>query len=149
MARPKENRVQSCISNNLLTILTVAGVVGGCILGGILRAGSETKWKERETMYISFPGDIFLRMLKSLIIPLLVASIVSAIGALDLSLSKKIAFRAISYYVATTLSAVTLGIILVITIRPGVGRGDSFKDEEVRQMTRNVTTVDTLLDLVR
>lgn len=149
MARPNENRVRSCIRGNLLTMLTVLGVVGGCVLGFILRFSREGKWKEREAMYIAFPGDIFLRMLKSLIIPLLVSSIVSAIGALDLSLSKKIAFRAISYYVTTTLCAVTLGIILVITIRPGSGAGSSFQGPTEKPNVRNVTTTDTLLDLVR
>lgn len=57
-------------------------------------------------MYVQFIGDIFLNMLKCLIIPLLVSSIVSAIGSLDLSLSSKIGFRAIAYYVATTSLAV-------------------------------------------
>lgn len=47
-------------------------------------------------MYIQYPGDLFLRMLKCLIVPLIVSSITSAIGALDLSLSKKIAFRYLS-----------------------------------------------------
>ena len=46
-------------------------------------------------MYIQYPGDLFLRMLKCLIVPLIVSSITSAIGALDLSLSKKIAFRSV------------------------------------------------------
>lgn len=65
---------------------------GGTIFGLILK-NSGTQWTEREIMYIQYPGDLFLRMLKCLIVPLIVSSITSAIGALDLSLSKKIAFR--------------------------------------------------------
>jgi Na+/H+-dicarboxylate symporter len=65
---------------------------GGTIFGLILK-NSGNEWTKREVMYIQYPGDLFLRMLKCLIVPLLVSSITSAIGALDLSLSKKIALR--------------------------------------------------------
>lgn len=83
---------RSVLGENLLTIVTIIGVIGGTIFGLILKK-SDHVWTERDIMYIQYPGDLFLRMLKCLIVPLLVASITSAIGALDLSLSKKIAFR--------------------------------------------------------
>jgi Na+/H+-dicarboxylate symporter len=83
---------RSVLGENLLTIVTVIGVVAGTVFGLILKKSGQ-KWTERDIMYIQYPGDLFLRMLKCLIVPLLVASITSAIGALDLSLSKKIAMR--------------------------------------------------------
>lgn len=150
MARPKNSTgVKGFLQRNLLTMLTVAGVLGGTITGCIIRAVQTEKWSEREVMYLQFPGDMFLRMLKSLIIPLLTSSIISAIGALDLSLSKKIAIRSICYYATTTVCAVILGIVLVVTVRPGVGAGSALKDQTVRKVTRDVLTVDTLLDLIR
>lgn len=97
-------------------------------------------------MYVQFPGDLFLRMLKALIIPLLVSSITSAIGSLDLSLSKKIGGRAILYYLVTTIIAVIEGIILVVIIHPGRGEFDATKAPPA---ARAITTVDTLLDLIR
>ena len=96
-----------------------------------------------------FTGDLFLRMLKCLIVPLLTSSIISAIGSLDLKLSKRIAFRSISLYATTTICAVILGIILVLTIRPGVGKDIPLPTEHVQKSARNVLTVDTLMDLVR
>jgi Na+/H+-dicarboxylate symporter len=91
--QPASSRTKrSVLGENLLTIVTIIGVVGGTIFGLILKNSGE-KWTEREIMYIQYPGDLFLRMLKCLIVPLLVASITSAIGALDLSLSKRIALR--------------------------------------------------------
>uniref|UniRef100_A0A6M2DZV3 Amino acid transporter n=1 Tax=Xenopsylla cheopis TaxID=163159 RepID=A0A6M2DZV3_XENCH len=87
-------------------------------------------------------------MLKCLIVPLLIASITSAIGALDLSMSGKIATRAIVYYMTTTLCAVALGIILVVTVRPGVGATATATGIGAAA-TRNVLTSDTLMDLVR
>ncbi|CAH0550377.1 unnamed protein product [Brassicogethes aeneus] len=139
---------KSFLRENLLTILTVVGVLGGTALGILLRSTTGGQWTKRETMYLAFPGEIFLRMLKALIIPLLVSSVITAIGGLDLSLSKKIAIRSILYYSATTVCAVILGIVLVITIRPGVN-GTSYSGKQSNVMTRHVLTQDTLLDLIR
>lgn len=140
---------KSFLRRNLLTILTVISVFGGAITGVIIRQSSSEPWTEREIMYLQFPGDMFLRMLKCLIIPLLVSSIVSAVGSLDLSLSKKIAFRAIMFYATTTVCAVILGIVLVLTVRPGVGATgiDEIKVQQTHSSPR--LTVDTLLDLIR
>lgn len=100
-------------------------------------------------MYIQFLGDIFLRMLKMLIIPLLTCSIISAIGNLDLSLSRKIGLQSILYYVATTTFAVIQGIFWVLIIRPGSFRGGDNTVELIPSESRNITTTDTLLDLAR
>lgn len=101
-------------------------------------------------MYIQFMGDIFLRMLKMLIIPLLTCSIISAIGNLDLSLSRKIGVQSIAYYVATTTFAVFQGIFWVLLIRPGTFGGDSSTNlTKTDTENRNITTTDTLLDLAR
>jgi Na+/H+-dicarboxylate symporter len=142
---PSSPRRRNILGENLLTVVTIIGVIGGTIFGLILK-NSGNQWTEREIMYIQYPGDLFLRMLKCLIVPLLVSSITSAIGALDLTLSKKIALRSIIYYFTTTVCAVILGIILVSVIRPGDGQG---KMDKTQKVTRDVLTADTLLDLVR
>lgn len=138
--------MKSCLRHNALTILTVSGVIGGVILGIILRSSRTEKWTPREIMYINYLGDLFLRMLKSLILPLIMSSLISAIGSLDLSLSGRIGARAIAYYMVTTISAVVLGIILVVSIQPGVGGS---ADHDTHKPPQNVSTVDTLMDLVR
>uniref|UniRef100_A0A6B2EB49 Amino acid transporter n=1 Tax=Phlebotomus kandelakii TaxID=1109342 RepID=A0A6B2EB49_9DIPT len=140
------SRCMVFFKKNLLTMLTIVGVFGGTIVGLLLKMGSE-HWTQREVMYLQYPGDLFLRMLKCLIVPLLVSSITSAIGALDLSMSGKIATRAIIYYFTTTICAVVLGIILVCSVRPG--SGGLVNEVEKGAVTRHVLTSDTLLDLVR
>ena len=77
------------------------------------------KWTDREIMYIAYVGKLFLRMLKALILPLIIPSLIAAIGQLDMSLSGKVGGRAVAYYMATTVLAVILGIILVTSIQPG------------------------------
>lgn len=148
LEKPQGNKVWACLRTNLLTILTVGGVVAGVVLGLILRSVREEGWSDREIMYVEFIGDIFLRMLKCLILPLIVSSLVSAIASLDLSLSGRIAARTVAFYLTTTFCAVVLGIVLVVAIKPGANKEDGDIDSGTTTV-RNVTTVDTLLDLIR
>ena len=66
---------------------------------------------------------------------------------MDLSLSGKVGVRAILYYLVTTVLAVILGILLVESIKPGKNKSGE-KPHVGHEMT-NVTTPDTLMDLVR
>lgn len=85
MALPPNLKRQ--FSKHGLTLFTVIGVLFGVALGMILRKSGKESWTPREVLYVEFPGHMFLRMLKGLILPLIVSSIISAIGNLDLSLS--------------------------------------------------------------
>lgn len=138
-------KLTGCVRSSGLTLATLFGVIGGVIFGLALRTRAEP-WTDREVMYVSYIGELFLRMLKALILPLIVPSLITAVGSLDMSLSGKVGMRAIAYYMGTTISAVILGIILVVTIHPGVAGQD--KGDMVQQ-SRNVTTPDTLMDLIR
>ena len=111
--------VRRCLRTGGLTVATMGGVVGGVVFGLVLRQCKE-KWTDREVMYVSYIGEIFLRMLKALILPLIVPSLITAVGSLDMSLSGKVGLRAVVYYFTTTIVAVILGIVLVVTIHPGV-----------------------------
>ncbi len=146
-ANKKQSTWKIVLRENLLTLLTVSGVLSGVALGFILRETKE-KWTAREVMYVKFVGDLFLRMLKALILPLIISSLIAAIGTLDISMSGKIGGRAIAYYMITTVLAVILGIILVVIIQPGKnGPPPNIKADA--QETRDTLTPDTLMDLVR
>lgn len=41
-------------------------------------------------MYVAYVGNLFLRMLKALILPLIIPSLIAAVGSLDMSLSGKV-----------------------------------------------------------
>jgi Na+/H+-dicarboxylate symporter len=59
----------------------------------------------------------------------------------------KVGARGVAYYMSTTICAVILGIILVTTIQPGSG-AEPVTDTSTAPK-RNITTQDTLMDLVR
>lgn len=136
----------SCLRGNALTLLTLLAVIFGIGLGFGLR--SARSWTPREVMYLNYPGEIFLRMLRCLILPLIVSSLVSALGGLDTKLSGKIGLRAVVYYLSTTVLAIILGIILVIAIKPGAGDSMSPKTDGSSKSKPSLTE-DTLMDLIR
>jgi len=94
MAKVTKEKVTSCLKGSALTLATLAGVIGGVVFGLCLRTREE-KWTEREVMYVSYVGKLFLRMLKALILPLIIPSLVAAVGALDMSISGKVGGRAL------------------------------------------------------
>jgi len=141
--------IKDKIMKNLLPILTVLSVISGVFVAFMLRISREEPWTPREVMYIGYIGEVYLRALKALIIPLIVSSIITAIGSLDLSLSKKIGFLAIAYYFITTILAIVLGIVLVLTIQPGSNSYNSDDASAGDGSGKDVYTPDLLMDLPR
>ena len=140
----------SVLRDNFLTLATLAGVIAGISIGlSIKLTVDDEDWTERKSMYVSYVGKLFLNMLKCIIIPLIIPSLIASVGSLDLGLSGKVGGRAVAYYMSTTILAVILGIILVTSIRPGVGLGVEDQSPEREDEVRNVTTADTLMDLAR
>lgn len=60
MTNPR-SKGKNFVRENLLTILTIVGVVGGTLSGLLIKYMSEDTWSQREIMYIQYPGDLFLR----------------------------------------------------------------------------------------
>lgn len=150
----KMDSAKKFFKSQRLTFATFFSVILGVVAGCIIRAMSSTQWHQRDIMYLNYVGEIFMRMLKCLILPLMASSIMTAIGSLDLSLSKKIGVRAVAFYLTTTFLSVVLGIILTVTIQPGANRSNaSNRTSDLEDMAHSKphvsTTVDTLLDLVR
>ena len=67
-------------------------------------------------------GEVFLRLLTMVVVPLVMASVMSGIlGLGDVRKLGKPGLAAVSYYLVTTVLAVIIGVIAVNVIRPGVG----------------------------
>uniref|UniRef100_A0A8C1TZF7 Amino acid transporter n=1 Tax=Cyprinus carpio TaxID=7962 RepID=A0A8C1TZF7_CYPCA len=128
---------------NGLLILSVLAVVIGCLLGFFLRS---KHLSEQEVKYFQFPGELLMRMLKMLILPLVVSSLMSGLAALDAKCSSRLGIMTISYYLWTTFVAVVVGIVMVIIIHPG---GAAQKEDAEDSGKPIMSSADALLDLIR
>ncbi|KAF5906580.1 inactive serine protease PAMR1-like isoform X1, partial [Clarias magur] len=130
---------------NLLLALTVLGVIVGSVAGVLLRFSSPLH--PDVIMIIAFPGDILMRMLKMVILPLIISSLITGLAGLDAKSSSRLGTRAMVYYMSTTIIAAVLGVLLVLAIHPGHPKlkthlGEGKKNEDV-------SSLDAFFDLVR
>ncbi|KAM6156726.1 excitatory amino acid transporter 1 isoform 4-T4 [Erethizon dorsatum] len=135
--------VKNYLFRNAFVLLTVTAVIVGTILGFALRP---YRMSYREVKYFSFPGELLMRMLQMLVLPLIISSLVTGMAALDSKASGKMGMRAVVYYMTTTIIAVVIGIIIVIIIHPGKGTKENmYREGKIVQ----VTAADAFLDLIR
>ena len=67
-------------------------------------------------------GTIFVKLLKLIAVPLIIASLVKGISDLkDISKFKNIGLKTIAIYVGTTVIAISIGLLLVNVVQPGNG----------------------------
>ncbi|WP_297794859.1 dicarboxylate/amino acid:cation symporter [uncultured Eudoraea sp.] len=77
-------------------------------------------------------GTIFVKLLKLIAIPLILASLVKGISDLkDISKFRNIGLRTIAIYICTTIVAITIGLILVNIMQPGEG----ISEETITKLT--------------
>ncbi|XP_066497952.1 solute carrier family 1 member 9 isoform X1 [Hoplias malabaricus] len=136
----------SWFARNLLLTLTVLGVIGGSVLGLLLRYVPDLD--SDILMLVSFPGDILMRMLKMLILPLIISSLITGLAGLDARSSGRMGSRAMVYYMSTTVIAAVLGVILVLGIHPG---NPKLRASQVSTgpKDQDVSSLDAFLDLIR
>jgi dicarboxylate/amino acid:cation (Na+ or H+) symporter, DAACS family len=98
-----------------LLIGAVIGITANQTLGG---AHPTVTWINT---YLAGPiGQIFLRMLFMIVIPLVFASIALGVAGLgDLKRVGRVGTKAITYFLLSTALAATLGLIAVSIVRPG------------------------------
>ena len=84
------------------------------------------------TNWVKPLGTIFVKLLKLIAIPLILASLIKGISDLkDISKFKTIGSKTIITYVVTTVVAISIGLILVNVINPGSG----ISSETVERLT--------------
>jgi Na+/H+-dicarboxylate symporter len=133
------------LKENMLLVLTFSGVVSGFVLG----LGLRPLELEEDTIHLlSYPGELFMRLLKLMILPLVIASLITGAASLNAKMNGMIALRTIVFFMVTSLLAACVGLVLVIAIHPGtpeikavVGSGN--------QQERKIEILDNFLDLGR
>lgn len=101
--------------------------------------------------FIRFVGDLFLQVLKLLVIPLVITSMICGITSIgDIRKIGKLGTRTIVYFMSTTTVAVFIGLMLVVIVQPGKATDDTFAFKDTKTAAKEKSDiVDTLLAVVR
>ncbi|KAL8177934.1 UNVERIFIED_CONTAM: Excitatory amino acid transporter 1 [Gekko kuhli] len=135
--------VKIFFQRHIFVLLTISSVLLGITLAMALRPYRMTY---RQVKYFSFPGELLMRMLQMLVLPLIVSSLITGMASLDGRASGKMGMRAVVYYMLTTVIAVFIGIFMVLIIHPGKGgKGQARSEGKMEQ----VHATDAFMDLIR
>ncbi|AXX90425.1 C4-dicarboxylate transporter [Arcobacter suis] len=138
-------------------------VILGMILGvcfGLLLSPSAFALVDSATAFkiapwIALIGNIFLALIKMIVIPLVLSSIILGItSAKSVEALRKMGLIIVPYYISSTLFAVTLGIIITNFINPGSYVSKDIINQitvaniQVEKETQNISIPDLIVDLI-
>ena len=127
------------LKGNLLTQILIAFVIA-IILGLIFG----------ESIAVLEPlGDLFLRLIKFIIAPLVLATLVVGVASIgDPKTLGRIGSKTIIYYLLTTGVAIAIGLAVAFVISPGEGLDLNVANTEEVDINETEGTVQTLLEIV-
>ncbi|KAL7841101.1 hypothetical protein SRHO_G00247920 [Serrasalmus rhombeus] len=140
-----EQRLKRCVKRHGLLFTTMLSGLLGVGVGVLVREYGSLSRLDR--YYFSFPGEILMQMLRMVVLPLVFSSIITGVAALQSEASGRIGLRSVLYYLSTTIMATILGVVLVVTIKPGEPSHSTNVD--LAGTSGKVSTVDAMLDLIR
>ncbi|XP_066127817.1 neutral amino acid transporter B(0) [Saccopteryx bilineata] len=147
------DKVRGCLRANLLVLLTVVAVVAGVALGlGVSGAGGAEALGPARLAAFAFPGELLLRMLRMIILPLVVCSLIGGAASLDPSALGRLGAWALFFFLVTTLLASALGVGLALALRPGVALAALNASVGVTNAQKEAPSkevLDSFLDLLR
>ena len=121
--------------HNLIFVFMALGVVVGLLLARVEDKGSDgflltIQWLD------FFGKTVFIGLLKMIIAPLILASIVAGVTSIpSFQDAGRIGFRTLGYYVGTTTVAVAIGLALVLIIQPGNrGAAESMREQRSAEL---------------
>ncbi len=148
-------RLESCkgcfklfLKREKLIIAVFISVVLGFAIGmGINQTVQDMEEPDRTTLIVllGFPGELLVRMLRMLVLPLIVCSLIVGLAGLEKHASGRVGRRAVVYYLSTTVIAAVLGLLIVVIIKPGA-KASVPGYLKSQPKTR---TLDSFLDLLR
>lgn len=91
----------------------IAAMVLGVIVGFLWGPGAAN---------LAWIGELFIRLIRMVVVPLVFVTLVSGIVSMgDPSKLGSLGIKTLAIYMATTLAAITIGLILAAFMQPGVG----------------------------
>jgi Na+/H+-dicarboxylate symporter len=109
-------------ARRLLTILILAGLLAGAVVGQILHSRYGTDMPGWTDAFRIIGKDIFMRSLRMLVIPLIISSVIVGVTSVgNFRHLGSLGGKTLTYYLATMFGAVIVGLVLVNLMQPGIG----------------------------
>ncbi|WGS51332.1 dicarboxylate/amino acid:cation symporter [Paraburkholderia sp. D15] len=108
---------------NRLTLYIFAGMVLGIVVGYVChRSAGDVNQAKAIAAYFSVITDIFLRLVKMIIAPLVFATLVSGLAGMGgTSEVRRIGLRSVGWFLCASLLSLALGLLLANVLQPGAG----------------------------
>ncbi|CAB3999991.1 excitatory amino acid transporter 1-like, partial [Paramuricea clavata] len=108
------------VSKNVLLAFLLLGILSGFLFGVLFNGTVQQSTESRKlAMFIGFPGELFLRMLKLVLLPFVVSSVVTSLTMINKNTAGKLGKRAAVYFVVTTLITNSLAVVIgAVIIKP-------------------------------
>ena len=114
----KKGALDWYFKTNLLTRI-LAGLILGAVVGIIL--GYLKTPVKPYVDSVKFFGDIFVRLLKMIVVPVILFSLIAGAASIAPSRLGRVGVKIMVYYLLTSALAVTIGLVFANIFRPGLG----------------------------
>ena len=107
-----------------ILIALVLGVIAGWAINAAIDDGTPASAERLKSIadYLSIVTALFLRLIKMIIAPLVFSTLVAGIAHMgDVAALGRVGVRSLGWFVLASLVSLTLGLILVTLLHPGVG----------------------------
>ena len=107
-----------------ILIALVLGIITGLTLHYAIDDGTAASDARLAKIaeYLSIVTTLFLRLIKMIIAPLVFSTLVAGIAHMgDLAALGRVAVRSLAWFIGASLVSLTLGLIIVSTLQPGLG----------------------------
>ena len=106
-----------------LTAWILGALAIGLVVGFVINRSMSADDAKAIASNLSIITDLFLRLIKMIIAPLVLAALISGIGHMggDAKALGRIGGRSIAWFIGASLVSITIGIIAVNWLQPGVG----------------------------
>ena len=104
------------LAYRILGALVIGSIIGMVVPKGVILFGNTT------LLSVIAPfGDLFIRLLKMIIVPIIVASLIMGTSSIEPSKLGRVGGKAVFFYFITTLFAIVIGLACAFVFRPGSG----------------------------
>ena len=107
-----------------ILIALVLGLIAGWAINAAIDDGTPASAEQLKSIadYLSIVTALFLRLIKMIIAPLVFSTLVAGIAHMgDVAALGRVGVRSLAWFVLASLVSLTLGLILVNLLQPGVG----------------------------